>query len=55
MLNFMKMIENISYYKCNHPKCNNKGQYNYEKNGYSYCYQHKKTGMIMVNQSCIIC
>ena len=35
----MKMTENMNYIKCYHPKCNKKGLYNYEKNGYSYCYQ----------------
>ncbi len=55
MLNFTKMLENINYNKCYHSKCSNKGEYNYEKNGYSYCYQHKKIGMVRVEKSCIIC
>jgi len=55
MLNFNKMIDNLNFNKkCFHPKCYKKGLYNYEKNGYAYCYKHKKVGMIRVNDECVI-
>lgn len=44
----------LNYVKCSHTNCSNKGHYNYEKNGSSYCYYHKKFGMIPVNETCVI-
>ena len=41
---------------CSHPHCKNKAYYNYEKNdnGNGYCKEHKKHGMIQIENSCII-
>ena len=39
---------------CCHPKCKNKAYYNYEKNGCGYCKEHKKHGMIQIENDCVI-
>lgn len=41
---------------CNYPNCKKKAYYNYEKNHYGsrYCGDHKKHGMIQIENSCII-